>query len=204
LHRSRRRRRGNPRRRPGFIQACPCPGEELISVIIVTHGTPLFLRIERIAHKGTPAGQAAVAWLHEGTLVARGLLPEDALPALQSLLQHPVALALAAKEDGSGNIDGRVCLVLPVRGEDVGGDDDDAAEPWKSSVPAPAWESQAAPGPEQHGDLALLPIGNVVRSAANRNHADVAGDAREMLANLLTGQARDAVDKAIDDLLGSL
>jgi len=118
-------------------------------------------------------------------------------------LEHPVALALAAKEDGSGNIDGRVCLVLPVResGEE---EDDDAAEPWKSSVPAPAWESQSGPEPEQHGDLALLPIGNVVRSAANRNHADVAGDAREMLANLLTGQARDAVDKAIDDLLGSL
>jgi hypothetical protein len=52
--------------------------------------------------------------------------------------------------------------------------------------------------------MALLPIGHAVRGASHRNHADVAGDVREMLTNLLTGQSRDAVARAIDDLLGSL
>ena len=52
--------------------------------------------------------------------------------------------------------------------------------------------------------LALLPIGNVVRGAHNRNHEDVVSDAREMLDNLLAGRAQDAVSKAIDDLLDSL
>jgi hypothetical protein len=45
----------------------------------------------------------------------------------------------------------------------------------------------------------------VVRSARQRNHpGDVAGDAREMLENLLLGRARDAVSEAIEDLLRGL
>jgi hypothetical protein len=43
-----------------------------------------------------------------------------------------------------------------------------------------------------------------VRNSRDRHHSDVAGDAREMLENLLAGQARDADQKAIDDLLKSL
>jgi hypothetical protein len=53
--------------------------------------------------------------------------------------------------------------------------------------------------------FALLPIGNVIRPASDRRHPDdVAHDAKEMLDNLLTGGGRDAVRKAIDDLLRSL
>jgi len=118
-------------------------------------------------------------------------------------------LALAAKDDGDGNIEGRVCLVLPIPGDEdedgeTEGASDGPAEPWKASVPGPDWESESRSAPGSDQDLALLPIGNVVRSAANRNHEDLAADAREMLANLLAGNVRDAVDKAIDDLLGSL
>lgn len=174
-----------------------------MAIVIVTHTEPLNLRLRLIEHDGTPDGQAAVAYLHGDHLVARGVIAEAALPALRSLLQDPVTLALAAKEDGSGNIDGRVCLVLPFGGESGGAGDEPDSEPWKSSVPAPAYEAEdREPGPD--GNLALLPIGNVVRSASHRNHRELAGDAREMLANLLDGHARDAVSRAIDDLLGSL
>jgi len=39
----------------------------------------------------------------------------------------------------------------------------------------------------------------------DRNHPDdPVGDAREMLGNLLSGKAQDAVAKAIDDLLRSI
>jgi hypothetical protein len=57
---------------------------------------------------------------------------------------------------------------------------------------------------EERPRLALLPIGNAVRGARHRNHPDVAGDAREMLANLLAGRSYDAVSRAIDDLLNSI
>jgi hypothetical protein len=50
-----------------------------------------------------------------------------------------------------------------------------------------------------------LPIGNVVRQARERHHPDdVARDLHDMLVNLMEGRARDAVSKAIDDLLNSL
>lgn len=176
-----------------------------MAFVIVTHIEPLFLRLQFIEHDQTPADHVALAYLYDGHLLARGTISADALPALESLLQNPVMLALAAKEDGAGNIDARVCLVLPIPEADEGGEDGEAeAEPWKTSVPAPSWESGEASGTGSDQDLALLPIGNVVRSAPNRNHEDLAADAREMLANLLAGNVRDAVDKAIDDLLGSL
>lgn len=176
-----------------------------MSFIVVTHTDPLSLRLRLIEHEGTPDGQAAVAYLHGDHVVARGVITEDALPALRSLLESPVNLALAVKADAAGNIDGRICLVLPI-GEGPGGEDGDAdgpAEPWKDSVPAPSFEKEEAE-PDPRGSLALLPIGNVVRSAAHRKHADLSADAREMLVNLLSGGGRDAVSRAIDDLLGSL
>jgi len=175
-----------------------------VAFVIVTHIEPLFLRLQHIEHEQTPAEHVALAYLYDGHLLARGTVSAETLPALESLLQNPVMLALAAKDDGDGNIDGRVCLVLPIPGEGEGEGDDGEAEPWKASVPSPAWESGPEPQSGSDQDLALLPIGNVVRSASNRNHEDLAADAREMLANLLAGNVRDAVDKAIDDLLGNL
>ncbi len=175
-----------------------------MAFVIVTHIEPLFLRLQKIEHEHTPMDHVALAYLYDGHLLARGTISADALPALESLLENPVMLALAAKEDGDGNIDGRICLVLPIPDEAKAEGDDGEAEPWKTSVPSPEWESGQESGPGSDNDLALLPIGNVVRSASNRKHEDLGADAREMLANLLAGNVRDAVDKAIDDLLGSL
>jgi hypothetical protein len=119
-------------------------------------------------------------------------------------------VALAATEDEEGNIDARICLVLPVDGDEVKSrsqDDDEPKEPWKASIPEPPQigESWGEPAEDAQPKLALLPIGNAVRGSSDRQHPDdVAGDVREMLDNLLTGRGRDAVSKAIDDLLNSL
>jgi hypothetical protein len=121
-------------------------------------------------------------------------------------------VALAAREDDDGNIDGRICLVLPV--EPDAGEDEPQEEPWKSSVPEPPAEiesgyadgSMAGPSDSEDGpQFALLPIGNVVRPVQDRHHPDeLAHDVKEMLENLLDGGGRDAVQKAIDDLLNSI
>jgi hypothetical protein len=136
---------------------------------------------------------------------------DDALEAIEGLLETPVSVALAATEDEEGNIDARICLVLPVDPEDAkprSEDDEEPSEPWRASVPEPpqigggSWDE---PAEDAQPKLALLPIGNAVRGARDRHHPDdVAGDVREMLDNLLTGRGRDAVTKAIDDLLNSL
>lgn len=178
---------------------------------VVTHPDPLVLDVRQLEHAATPDGAVALAYFHRGHLLARGVVSPDAVEAIRGLLQRPVSLALAATEDDDGNIDARVCLVLPVDGTMLAEGEEESEEPWKQSVPTPPPEVEAGYGTQPPGDdteerprLALLPIGNVVRGVTNRNHSDVAADAREMLDNLIEGRAQDAVSRAIDDLLDSI
>jgi hypothetical protein len=179
-------------------------------LFVVTHPEPLLLEVRRIDHEATPADSIALGYYYRGHLLARGVVAPEAVEAITGLLQAPVSLALAATEDDDGNIEARVCLVLPVDPEELRAEQsDEPDEPWKASVPTPPEEIESAydgDGEEENGrpKLALLPIGNVVRGASHRNHDDVAADAREMLDNLLAGRGQDAVSRAIDDLLDSL
>jgi hypothetical protein len=180
-------------------------------LFVVTHPEPVQLEARELDQEGTPEGSIALGYYHDGAVLARGIVATDALEAIHSLLESPVSLALAATEDEEGNINARVCLVLPMDPDEARAreEGEEPEEPWKQSVPAPPVEVESGYGrSEEEGEgrprLALLPIGNVVRGARNRNHEDVVSDAREMLDNLLAGRAQDAVSKAIDDLLDSL
>jgi hypothetical protein len=172
-------------------------------LVVVTHPDPIVLEARAIDDVSTPDGSVALGYYHDGHVLARGVVANDALDAIHGLLQAPVSVALAATEDDDGNIEARVCLVLPVDADDIQAEDDEEPdEPWKASVPKPPGE--VGGDYDERPKLALLPIGNAVRGASHRNHPDVAGDAREMLSNLLAGRGYDAVARAIDDLLDSL
>jgi hypothetical protein len=184
----------------------------LDQLVVVTHPEPLRIEARELEHAATPEGGITLGYYHEDHIVARGVVTPDALEAIRGLLHDPVSLALAATEDREGNIEARVCLVLPFDPTRMATEDgeDEPDEPWLESVPAPPSEiglSYGTPG-DTAGDegprLALLPIGNVVRGARDRRYPEVLGDAREMLENLVRGRARDAVSKAIDDLLDSI
>ena len=171
-------------------------------LVVVTHPEPLRIEVRQVENEPVPQDTVALGYYYNDRLVARGVVASEALEAINTLLQAPVSVAIAASEDEQGNIEGRFCLVLPVDPEEIASDDDEGEpeEPWRASVPPPPSESQEPDRPQ----LALLPIGNVVRGARDRHHESVADDAREMLDNLLAGRAQDAVSKAIDDLLDSL
>ncbi|MEX1182677.1 MAG: hypothetical protein WEF86_05545 [Gemmatimonadota bacterium] len=171
-------------------------------LVVVTHPDPVVLEVRAIADVGTPDGSVALGYYYDGHVLARGVVTNDALDAIHGLLRAPVSVALAATEDDSGNIEARVCLVLPVDADDETSHGDEPEEPWKASVPRPPGEIGGEY--DEAPKLALLPIGNAIRGASHRNHSDVAGDAREMLSNLLAGRSHDAVARAIDDLLDSL
>ncbi len=184
-------------------------------LVVVPHPSPIALEARSIKHNAVPEGAVGLGYYYDDRLIARSVVAASALETIRSLLAAPVSVALAAREDGEGNIDGRICLVLPVEPDDSDGDGADMeSEPWKSSIPAPPPEVEGgysgSGDPEGEGEengpkFALLPIGNVVRSADDRHHPDdVAHDAKEMLDNLLLGASRDAVQKAIDDLLNSI
>ena len=184
-------------------------------VVVVTYPHALELEIERLDHMSVPENSTGLAYYFRGGLIARGVVSDNAVDPIETLVSDPVHLALAAQEDERGNIDGRLCLVVPVEvGKQLMKEEEgEPEEPWKASVPAPpseidSYASKKKDDPEAdngHPEIPLLPIGNIVRSNEARNHPeDVAADAREMLANLLAGQGQDSVRKAIDDLLDSI
>lgn len=181
-------------------------------LVVVPHPIPIALEARSIDHNAIPEGAVGLGYYYDGRLIARSVVAAAALDTIRALLSSPVSVALAAREDEDGNIDGRICLVLPVESdEDESLDEEEEAEPWRASVPAPPSEIESEYGggasEDESGEpqYALLPIGNVVRPASDRHHPGaVADDVKEMLENLLAGGGRDAVQKAIDDLLRSI
>jgi hypothetical protein len=173
----------------------------LEQLVVVTHPDPVVIEARPIDDVDAPDGSVALGYYYDGHVLARGVVANDALDAIHGLLRTPVSVALAATEDEAGNIEARVCLVLPVDPEE-GQSEDEPEEAWRASIPKPPMEIGG--DYDEKPKLALLPIGNAVRGANHRNHPDVAGDAREMLSNLLAGRTQDAVARAIDDLLDSL
>lgn len=173
-------------------------------LVVVPHPTPIALEARSLRHNLVPEGAVGLGYYYDGRLIARSVVASGALDTIQTLLALPVSVALAAREDEDGNIDGRICLVLPMDEDEL---EDEDSEPWQASVPVPPseLEGDGSSEDEDQAKFALLPIGNVIRPASERRHPDdVADDAREMLDNLLAGGGRDAVKKAIDDLLKSI
>jgi len=176
-------------------------------LVVVPYPDRVTLEARSIEHEAVPEGAVGLAYYHAGHVVARSAVSEEALDTIRALLSEPVSVALAAQEDEEGNIEARFCLVLPMDRDEA--ETEEPEEPWKASVPEPPAEVESDYRPDAGEDedqpqFALLPIGNVVRARDDRHHGSVAGDAREMLDNLLSGRAQDAVQKAIDDLLDSI
>ena len=177
-----------------------------MDLVIVTHPDPIELEARPLRSAQEPDGAVALGYYHAGHLVARGVVLPGALEAINGLLAQPVSVALAATVDDDGNIDARVCLVLPLDPDALppGKDDEAPEESWRGSLPElpEGIETRSDSDDPDRPRLALLPIGNVVRGHKDRRHPeDVAADAQEMLDNLVGGRAQDAVQKAIDDLL---
>jgi hypothetical protein len=171
--------------------------------LVVTYPTLIRLEAKRIDHDSVPQGHIALGYYSGDNLVARGVVPPAALDPLYDLLSRPIKLAIAVAEDGQRNIEGRVCVVLPLAEERANGPEE--VEPWRTSVPEVPegieTDAETESAPER---LVLLPLGQVVRSAGNRKHGELADDARDMLDTLVSGKAQDAVSRAIDDLLRSI
>src|SRR5512142_2667932 len=106
-------------------------------LVVVTYPEPIVIETRPIEHFSVPEGAIGLGYYHEGHLIARGVVAPDSIDAIKGLLDEPVSLALAATEDEDGNIDARVCLVLPMDGVAQEEDEEDASEPWKASVPKP-------------------------------------------------------------------
>ena len=120
-------------------------------LVVVPHPTPIALEARSLRHNAIPDGAVGLGYYYDGHLIARSVVAAGALETIKSLLAVPVSVALAAREDEDGNIDGRICLVLPVDENDAGEKQADDPEPWRTSVPAPPPEVDGAGGGSASG-----------------------------------------------------
>ena len=114
-------------------------------LVVVPHPVPIALEARSIRHSAVPEGAVGLGYYYDGRLIARSVVAAGALDTIHSLLATPVSVALAAREDEDGNIDGRICLVLPVDADAEEGEDEGegAGEDWRTSIPTPPPEVES-------------------------------------------------------------
>lgn len=187
-------------------------GEGRPSVLVAT-STPVQVRVEQVEDDRTPEGSICLGTFIGDRLVGRRVAPSEALTELREfhLFEEPVHLGLVAYEDDPG-LQCRLLALLPADrfpGLD-GEDDEDEAEdePWRASIPAPAFEEEPPRGsddPPSLEDGAAVPVylGNIVRLSRDRKHPDdLTAEASDVLINVLTGTVSEVVDRVLEDLLG--
>ncbi len=189
-------------------------GEGRPSVLVAT-SSRVQVQVEPVDDDRTPVGSVCLGTFIDGRLVGRRVAPLEALDELREfhLFDEPVHLGLVAYEDSPG-LQCRLLALLPADRFPLTDDGDDGegeeSEPWKASVPAPAFElegTRRTEGEEETPSLengAAVPVylGNIVRLSRDRKHPeDLAAEASDVLMTILTGTVSEVVDRVLEDLL---
>jgi hypothetical protein len=190
---------------------------------------PLLLRLERLDRPGAAPGDQPVAFTRAGpkqVLLAVNAYPKQLVDAFlaSDAFGEPVIVVGAAWEE-QGGVRGELSALLPERAmqaiqdsvspEDDEGDDE--REPWASSV-SPTGRSfedvieddeDDDDDDEEDGEDAEphfpLVIGAVIRFPENRKFPnDFELEVDDLMRSILEGQAMDAAEKRIDNLLGGI
>ncbi|HEX5004795.1 MAG TPA: hypothetical protein VFV65_05730 [Gemmatimonadales bacterium] len=190
-------------------------GEGRPSVLVAT-STPVQVRVEPVDDDRTPDGSVCLGTFIGERLVGRRVAPTEALEELREfhLFDEPVHLGLVAFEETPG-LQCRLLALLPADrfpiSEEGDEGEEEEGEPWRASVPAPAFELDPAEGSGGRADTpsledgAAVPVylGNIVRLSKDRKHPeDLAAEASDVLMTVLTGTVSEVVDRVLEDLLG--
>jgi hypothetical protein len=165
---------------------------------------PVPIEVRPVEDERTPEGMVCLATTLGGRLVARCVVPLEAIEFFEEhgLFRQPVALALAAHEEDPGLQCRLFALVeLPAAVLDSEEEQDEEA-PWASSVPSSDFDRvvRSSPGEARQGAVLL---GHIVRFAKDRKHPDdLPMEAADILATIVSGEVSEVVDKLLGDLLG--
>ncbi|MEO8334970.1 MAG: hypothetical protein ABI664_08360 [bacterium] len=190
---------------------------------------PLLLRLERLDRPGAAPGDQPVAFTRAGpkqVLLAVNAYPKQLVDAFlaSDAFGEPVIVVGAAWEE-EGGVRGELSALLPERAmqaiqdsvspEDEEGDDE--REPWAASVSPTgrSFEDVIEDGEDDEDDEAELDedaephfplvIGAVIRFPENRKFPnDFELEVDDLMRSILEGQAMDAAEKRIDNLLGGI
>lgn len=186
-----------------------------MSVVFVSTQQTVDLRVDEIDDERTPEGMACMGVFFHDRLIARSIVPPEALEQLeaQEIFSDPVRLGLAAVEEDPG-LQCRLFALLPAsRFQEQETQDE---EPWAASVPRfediledEEDEDEEDEDEEDEGDLesgeAIVPLllGHVVRFGRDRRHPDsLAEEAADVLRAILSEDRplTNIVDKLLEDL----
>jgi hypothetical protein len=188
-----------------FDQEEPGGGNASPAALAATE-EPVVLEVGLVEDERTPEGLVCMGTYRHGRLVARCAIPLEAWQQVQDyhLFDAPVPVVLVAREAPPG-LQCQLFAMVTLPPELSG--DEEEPEPWAASVPGPAYEAtvEAAAGQEDDADgrVAPIPLGNVIRFAKDRVHPDsLPLEAVDVLRRIIEGRTAEAVDKALEDLLG--
>lgn len=173
--------------------------------VVVASAEPLRMRIRKVEHPSIPEEALGIGTYLGPNLLGRQAVAPETLPLYRALLTRPRRLVYVAYEKEDGSIEGQLAaMVSPSEVVDGAGAKEPEDEPWKSSVPSwnpPGSGSTQEGGPGEEGQVALLPLGLLVRIAARRSHPDdLTAEAAELLRSVVREGTVEIVDQFLDTI----
>jgi len=139
----------------------------------------------------------------------RAMLPADTLNLLRQTLREPVHLGLLAEEpdEPAAEIKAMVGISIPVHSlpdgmvpEEMEEEEDDA-EPWKSSANYDSWRGDEGPGDADGERTVLLAFAPLVR-VTRRKPDDFAEELVDLLESAITGATLPSLEARVNKMLG--
>ncbi len=169
-----------------------------IPVAFVSTQQSVPLTVNTLEDDRTPEDMVCMGTFFNEKLIARSIVPSEALIELesQSVFASPVRLGLAAVEQEPG-LQCRLFALLPADQFSQ----KEPEEPWAASVP----RFEDSFGDTEEDDEAVVPIllGHIVRFDKDRKHPEnLAAEAADVLRAILTdeGPLSSPVDKILEDI----
>lgn len=172
--------------------------ESGVPVAFVSTQQSVPLIVDQVEDHRTPDGMVCMGTFFNKRLIARSIIPPEALSELetQSLFASPVRLGLAAIEQDPG-LQCRLFALLPADQFAM----PEPEEPWSASVPK--FEDLQAEVEDEEDDVVPILLGHIVRFQKDRKHPEnLAAEAADVLRAMLSDDRplSSVVDKILEDL----
>lgn len=176
-------------------------GEQPTPVAFVSTQQSIQLQVDEVDDDRTPEGMVCMGTFFRKRLIARSIVPPEALSELenQDVFHSPVRLGLAAVEQDPG-LQCRLYALLPASQFQ---EEEEAEEPWMASVPRFEDSYHESGGDPEEEEIVPLLLGHIVRFSRDRRHPeDLAAEAADVLRAILSEERplTNVIDKILEDL----
>jgi hypothetical protein len=177
------------------------------AAVLAATDRPVAIEVREIPDDRVPDGMSCLGTFLESKLVARCVVPPGAAAYFErhAVFGQPRQLVLAAREEEPG-LQCELYAIVPLPPEPMT-EDDTEPEPWAASVPSSRYEQVVAENesaPDGETPMAAVLLGSIVRFQRDRKHPEsLPLETMDVLAKIVSGRVVEAVDKVLEDLLGS-